>query len=172
MAHVEKYTQRRDVTLSKVKGWIRGKTKIGRKLKVPVSYHQGRYGLEIMINSFGDKTRSWVMIVNGINKYVTENVGKNSKRTKPMSKMGELKETFEVIWCLVTDGVTDASKRKRLLRSELGAQGVKFLVEHEWRSRPWCCDKDEDAKQNGIADASFKRTCETDLLTVDAKRLN
>ena len=43
---------------------------------------------------------------------------------------------------------------------------------HEWRSRTWCGNKVEEAKQNGIADASFKRTCETDLLTVDAKRLN
>ena len=40
--------------------------------KVAVS-HQGRYGTEIMINSiFGGGTCSWVMIVNGINKYVTE----------------------------------------------------------------------------------------------------
>ena len=54
-------------------------------------------------------------IVNGINKYLTENVGKKSERTKPMSKMGELNETFEAIWCLLTVGVTDASKRKRLL---------------------------------------------------------
>ena len=38
-----------------------------------VSYHQGRYGVEIMINSlFGDGTRSWVTIVNGRNKCVTE----------------------------------------------------------------------------------------------------
>ena len=38
-----------------------------------VSYHQGRYGIEIMINSsFGNGTRSWVTIVNGINKYATE----------------------------------------------------------------------------------------------------
>ena len=36
-------------------------------------------------------------IVNGLNKYLTENVGKKSERTKPMSKMGELNETFEVI---------------------------------------------------------------------------
>ena len=34
---------------------------------------QGRHGIEIMIESiFGDGTCSWVMIVNGINKYVTQ----------------------------------------------------------------------------------------------------
>ena len=38
-----------------------------------VCYHQGRYGVEIKIESFfGDKTCSWVVIVNGINKYDTE----------------------------------------------------------------------------------------------------
>ena len=44
------YTLPRNNTLSKVKRWIRGNTKIGPALKAPVSYHQGRYGTEIMIN--------------------------------------------------------------------------------------------------------------------------
>ena len=35
--------------------------------------HHGRHGIEIIIESlFADVTCSWVMIVNGINKYVTE----------------------------------------------------------------------------------------------------
>ena len=59
--------------LSKIKGRIRGNTKIGPALEVAVSHHQGRYGIEIMIQSLlGDGTCSWVMIVNGTNKYVTE----------------------------------------------------------------------------------------------------
>ena len=38
-----------------------------------VCYPQGRYGVEIKIESlFGDRTYSWVRNVNGINKYVTE----------------------------------------------------------------------------------------------------
>ena len=38
-----------------------------------VCYHQERHGVEIMIESlFRDRTISWVRIVNGINKYVTE----------------------------------------------------------------------------------------------------
>ena len=48
-------------------------TKIGPVLDVKVCYHQGRYSVEIMIESlFRDRTVSWVRIVNGINKYVTE----------------------------------------------------------------------------------------------------
>ena len=58
---------------SHVKGWIRGNTKIGPVLDEMVCFHQGRYGVEIMIESlFRDRTISWVYIVNGVNKYVTE----------------------------------------------------------------------------------------------------
>ena len=47
--------------------------KIGPVLDVKVCYHQGRNGVEIMIESlFRNRTVSWVRIVNGINKYVTE----------------------------------------------------------------------------------------------------
>ena len=61
---------------SQVKAWIRGVTKIGPVLEVTVSYHQGRHGVEIKIESlFRDRTVSWVRIVNGINKYVTETSG-------------------------------------------------------------------------------------------------
>ena len=56
-----------------MKGWIRGNTKIGPALEVAVTHHQGRYGIEIMIQSLlGGGTCARVMIVNGINKYVTE----------------------------------------------------------------------------------------------------
>ena len=49
------YTFLRDNATSKVKGWIRGNTKIGLTLEVTVSHHQGRYGIEIIIeSSFGD----------------------------------------------------------------------------------------------------------------------
>ena len=63
----------RDQKASRATGWINGKTKIGLVLDVKVSIHQERYGIEIMIESpFRDGTASWVRIVNGINKYVTE----------------------------------------------------------------------------------------------------
>ena len=67
------YTLPRSDQSSHVREWIRGNTKIGPVLDVKVSFHQGRYGVEIMIESlFRDRTVSWVRIVNGINKYVTE----------------------------------------------------------------------------------------------------
>ena len=67
------YTLPRDDELSKVQGCIRGNKKIGPVLEVTVSNHQGRYGIEIRINSlFRDRSQSWVMICNGLNKYETE----------------------------------------------------------------------------------------------------
>ena len=49
---------------SHVRRWIRGNTKIGPVPDVEVCYHQGRYGVEIMIESlFRDRTVSWVRIV-------------------------------------------------------------------------------------------------------------
>ena len=56
-----------------MRGWIRGNTTIGPVLDVRVCYHQGGCGVEIKIeSSFRDRTCSWVRIVNGIHKYVTE----------------------------------------------------------------------------------------------------
>ena len=67
------YTLPRSEEASRVRAWILGNTKIGPVLDVKVCYHQGRYGIEVMIESlFRDRTVSWVRIVNGINKYVTE----------------------------------------------------------------------------------------------------
>ena len=49
------------------------KYEIGRVLDVKVCFHQGRFGIAVMIESlFRDRTVSWVRILNGINKYVTE----------------------------------------------------------------------------------------------------
>ena len=53
----EKFAERREHELlrseesSRVRGWFRGNTKIGPVLDVNVCYHQGRYGVEIMIES-------------------------------------------------------------------------------------------------------------------------
>ena len=67
------YTLLRDQETSRARGWIRGKTKIGTVFDVKVYFHQGRYGIDVMIESlFRDRTVSWVRSVNGSNKYVTE----------------------------------------------------------------------------------------------------
>ena len=67
------YSLPRDEKLSDPKGWIRENTKIGPVLEVTTSYLQGKYGVEIRIESVnkGD-SHSWVEISHGFNKVVTD----------------------------------------------------------------------------------------------------
>ena len=52
--------------------------------------HQGRYRVDIMIESlFRDQTVSWVRIVNGINKYVTETSKEISIESVQLVRTGE-----------------------------------------------------------------------------------
>ena len=68
-----KYTLPRDENSSEPKGWIRGNTKIGPVLEVTTSYLQGKYGVEIKIESVNkDNSHSWVRISHGLNKLVTD----------------------------------------------------------------------------------------------------
>ena len=51
------YTQPRNLTTSRPRGWIRSKTKIGPVLDVKLYPHEGRYCIDIMIESlFKDRT--------------------------------------------------------------------------------------------------------------------
>ena len=75
---------------SRVRGWVRGNTKIGPVLDVAVSCHQGRYRVEIMIISlFGDGTRSWVWDRERDQQIRTGNVGRDSLR-RHWSEYGEI----------------------------------------------------------------------------------
>ena len=66
------YTLPRDDKSSDPKDWIRGNTKIGPVLEVTTSYLQGKYGVEIRIESINkDHSHSWVRITHGLNKWVT-----------------------------------------------------------------------------------------------------
>ena len=66
------YTLPRDEDSSEPKGWIRGNTKIGPVLEVTTCYLQGKYGVEIRIESVNkDHSHSWVRISHGLNKLVT-----------------------------------------------------------------------------------------------------
>ena len=67
------YTLPRDENSSDPKGWIRGNTKIGPVLEVTTSYLQGKYGVEIRLESMNkDHSHSWVTISHGLNKMVTD----------------------------------------------------------------------------------------------------
>ena len=67
------YTLPRDEKSTDSKGWNRGNTKIGPVLEVTSSYLQGKYGVEIRIESVNkDNSHSWVRISHGLNKLVTD----------------------------------------------------------------------------------------------------
>ena len=67
------YTLPRDEKSSDPKGWIRGNTKIGPVLEVTTFHLQGKYGVEIRIESVNkDNSHSWVRISHGLDKFVTE----------------------------------------------------------------------------------------------------
>ena len=75
------YTLPRDESLSEPKGWIRGNTKIGPLLEVTTCCLQGKYGVEIRIESMNkDHSHSWVRISHGLNKVVT-NLNDNEQET-------------------------------------------------------------------------------------------
>ena len=71
------YTLPRDETSTDPKGWIRGNTKIGPVLEVTTSSLQGKYGVEIRIESANkDNSHSWVRISHGLNKLATDLIDK------------------------------------------------------------------------------------------------
>ena len=64
------YTLPRDEKSSDPKCWIRGNTRIGPVLEVTTSYLQGKYGVEIRIDSVNkDNPHSWVRMSHGLNKF-------------------------------------------------------------------------------------------------------
>ena len=67
------YTLPREEHLTEPKGWIRVNTKIGPALEVTTCCLQGKYRVEIRIQSFNkDDSHSWVRISHGLNKLVTQ----------------------------------------------------------------------------------------------------
>ena len=63
------YTLPRDEEASQPKGWIQGNTKIGPVLEVTTCCLQGKYGVEIRIESVNkDTSHSWVRISHSLNK--------------------------------------------------------------------------------------------------------
>ena len=60
---------------TRAKGWIPKSTRIGPVLDINVCRREDRYSIEVLVQSlFQDRTASWVRIVNGVDKYVTESM--------------------------------------------------------------------------------------------------
>ena len=66
------YTLSKDENSSELEGWIRGNSKIGPVLEITICCLQGKYGVEIRIESMNkDNSHSWVRISRDLNKLVT-----------------------------------------------------------------------------------------------------
>ena len=74
MQHLcREYTMPRCKKKTRAKGWILKNTRIGPVLDIKVCRHEDRYSIEVLIESlFQDRAASWVRIVCGIDKCVTE----------------------------------------------------------------------------------------------------
>ena len=76
---------------TRVRGWIRKNTRIGPILNMKVCYRDDRYSIEVQIPFLSqDHTVSWVRIVNGVDKNVTESMLTGKKEDiasgKPFAK--------------------------------------------------------------------------------------
>ena len=103
------YTLPRDEKPSDPKGWIRGNSKIGPVLEVTTSCLQGKYGVEIRIESVNkDNSHSRVRISYGLNKLVTDfsNNKENDNNEQETSEM-----QFEDL-ALKTNALAFASRPK------------------------------------------------------------
>ena len=60
---------------TRVQGWFLKNARIGPLMDIKVCRHDDRYSIEVLVQSlFQDRTASWVKIINGVDKYVTESM--------------------------------------------------------------------------------------------------
>ena len=105
------YTLPRHENSKDPKGWIRRNTKIGPEIEVTTSYLQGKYGVEIRIESvIKDKSHSWVRICHGLNKLVTDLVDKEYDHNE--LETSETSETKTEAFSLKLDVCAFASRSK------------------------------------------------------------
>ena len=102
------YTLPRDKKSSDPKGWIRGNTINGPVLEVTISYLQGKYGVEVRIDSVNkDNPHSLVRISHGLNELVTDLIDKEYDDSEQ-----ETSETKTEVFALRTNVLAFASRSK------------------------------------------------------------
>ena len=109
------YTLPRDEKSTDPKRWIRVNTKIGPVLEVTTSYLQGKYRVEIRIESVNeDDCHSWVRISHGLNKFVTDLIDKEHDDDEQ-----ETSETKTELFALKTEVCLHTKAVQRLLKQNL-----------------------------------------------------
>ena len=119
----------RDEKSSDPKGWIRGNTKIGPVWEVTTSYQQGKYGVEIRIESIDkDNPHSWVRISHGLKKLVTD-LSNNKENDNNEQETSEMQfENF----ALKTDALAFASRSKAKAKPQRRTPASSSTVEESY----------------------------------------
>ena len=98
MQHLcREYTMPRNEKGTRIRGWILKNTRIDQVLNAKVCCHDAPYCIQVQIPSlFQDNKVSWVRIMNGVDKYVTESMlptkeedmasGKPTAKARPRQK--------------------------------------------------------------------------------------
>ena len=92
MQHLcREYTMPRNEKETRVRGWVRSKTRIGPVLNIKVCCRDEQHSVEVQVPSlFQDNTVLWVRIVNGVDRYVTESIPTSKEEDtasgKPVAK--------------------------------------------------------------------------------------
>ena len=122
------YTLPRDENSSEQKGWIRGNTKTGPVLEVTTCYLQGKYGVEIRIESVNkDSSHSWVRISHGLNKLVT-NLNNNDQ------EIPEVQFEENALRLNASDFASGSKAKAKPQRRELASSSTRTVLVGE---RTW-----------------------------------
>ena len=127
------YTLPRDEHSSDPKGWIRGNTKIGPVLKVTTSYLQGKYGVEIRIESVNkDNSHSWVRISHGLNKLVTDLSNKDDDDNEQETSEMKFEEFALKTTVLAFASRSKAKAKPRRRTSACSSTRIVPICERSW----------------------------------------
>ena len=123
------------------RGWILKNTRIGPVLNIEVCYHDDRYSIEVQIPSlFQDNPVSWVGIVNGVDKYVTESMLTTKEEDivsgKPIAKAGPRQKptvtlTSVSIPVLETDWIDIETQRSHDHKCYEVSKAITRLLRHD-----------------------------------------
>ena len=137
------YILPRDENSTDPKGWIRGNTTIGPVLEVTTSYFQGKYGVEIRIESMNkNNSHSSVRISHGLNELVTDLIDKEYDDNKQ-----ETNETKTEAFALKTDVFAFASRSKAEAKPRRPTSACSSTRSVRIRARIWT-DIERGAQSN------------------------
>ena len=127
------YILPRDEKSTDPKGWIREDTKIGPVLEVTTSYLQGKYGVEIRMESVNnDNSHSWVRISHGLNKLVTDLIDKEYDDNEQ-----ETSDTKTEVFALTTEVFASASRSKAKAKPRRPTSACSSTRTVPVRERTW-----------------------------------